>query len=482
MPFGITDAGFVIKDLQTIRSEHEVEFKNTYGSDLDVSEESVTGQLIGILSKREANLWEFAQAVYNFFSPDNASGISLDHVCAMVGIVRLPATTSDVTVALYGNIGTNIPVGHLVRQEETSEEFALDTAVTIGLSSVVDIDFSVSTVLDNQLYTVTINGTGYDYTSDGTATAIEIIAGLKVSVDAGSEPVIFTDNLDGSARIFSANGLTAFSIAVDSNLQVDVQASPGSYQAVNTGEITVPANTVNEIVTPIAGLNSVNNLGAGFAGRTIETDEELRIRRRESLTGIGAATDEAIRTALLQEVDEVTNAIVISNRTDFTDGDGRPPHSFESVVSGGDEQDIADKIWEKMPSGIETFGSITKTVVDSTGTNQTIKFSRPTNVYIWVEVDYTLNSEETFPATGETGIKENIVAYGTDEFNIGDDVIRQRLAIPIYEVPGIKDITIRLASTTTPTPPPGSYAEVNITIASNELAVWDESRITVTQV
>lgn len=482
MAYGLTTEGFIIKDLQTIKTEIENEFKSVFGNDLDVSADSVTGQLIGNLSKKFANIWEMIQAVYESFNPDRSEGSALDGSAGMVGVVRLPATSSVVTVALYGTLGTVIPLGHLIRQTETNEDFELDEAVIIALSDLIDSDISVLNILDSTLYTVTINGTGYDYTSDGTATAEEIIAGLKVSVDASSEPVIFTDNLDGTANIVADDGTTAFSLAVDTNLQIDVQASPGIYLAVNTGSLSVPANTLTIIVNSISGLDSINNIAAGSAGREIETDQELRIRRRELLTGVGAATDESIRAALLQEVDEVTTALVISNRTDVTDGDGRPPHSFEAVVVGGDDQEIADKIWENQPSGIQPYGSTTKTVVDSTGNNQTVKFSRPTNVYIWVDVDYGLNNEESFPTNGEDLIKQEIVDWAEENILIGDDVIYQRLSIPIYTVDGVGSIVIELATSATAGGPPGAYSAANVTIAANEFAIFATSRITLTQV
>lgn len=479
--YGITAEGFIIKDLQTIKTELETDFKSSFGNDIDVSEDSTIGQLIGNLAKKFSSMWELAQALYAANNPDWAQNLSLDNVAALVGVERLPAVSSTATVALYGNIGTVIPEGHLIRQDETNENFSLNEEVVISLSSVIDINFSVLNVLNNQLYTVTINGTGYTYTSDGTATAEEIIAGLKISIDAGSEPVTVVDNLDGSARIYADDGITAFSISVDANLQIDSQASPGKYVAVNPGILSVPANTLITIVNPIAGLTAVNNLAAGFTGRDIETDEELRIRRRELLTGVGAATDEAIRAAVLQEVDGVITCLVISNRTDVTDGDGRPPHSFETIVSGGDENEIAQVIWENMPSGIQPVGDITKTIVDSTGRNQTIKFSRPTNVYLWVDLEYYLNTEETFPENGETAIKEAIVEWAQQNINIGDDVIYQRLSIPVYEIPGIGSINIELATSTTPTGPPGAYSAANVIIADDEVSAWDESRITVTK-
>jgi len=482
MAYGITLEGFVIKDLQTIKSELEVDFKNSYGNDLDVSEDSVAGQLIGNLSKKFSNQWELLQAIYESFNPDNSEGKSLDGVAAMVGVERLSATSSNATEALYGTLGTIIPIGHLIRQTETNENFALETAVTLSLDSLVDADISVATVLDTTLYTITINGTAYTFTSDGTATEEEIIAGLKVAVDLGSEPITFTDNLDGTANIQADDGIEAFSLSVDVNLQIDVLASPGKYLAVNTGALTVPANTLTTIVNPISGLDEVNNIAAGFSGREVETDEELRIRRRELLTAIGAATDEAIWAALLQEVDGVTSVLVVSNRTDSVDGDGRPAHSFEAIVSGGDNQDIANKIWEKQPSGIQSYGGESETVVDSTGNNQTVEFSRPTNVYIWLDIDYSLNSEESFPTNGESLIKAAIVEYATTYIQTGDDVIYQRLSIPIYSIPGISTIYVELAVSAAAIGPAGAYSEANIVIASNEIAIFNADRISLTLV
>jgi len=475
--YGITPQGFVIKDLQTILLEEENDLRFAFGDDIDLSATSIFGQLAGNNTKKVSSLWELAQTIYNNFNPDKAENVSLDGASALVGTIRLAATSSNSIVVLYGDIGTIIPIGHLIRQDESNENFELNEEVIISLSNVIDIDFSILNLLDNQLYTITINGNSYDYTSDGTATEIEIIAGLKVSIDLGSESVIVVDNLDGTGKIYTTNDTIPFSISVDSNLQIDNQGSPGFYLSVNKGLIPVPANTLNIIVNPISGLDSVNNIYAGLSGREIETDEELRIRRRELLTGIGAATDEAIRQAGLQEVPNVTSCIVISNRTDITVS-GRPPHSFETVIAGGDEQIIANVIWENMPSGIQPYGDITKNVIDSTGRNQIIKFSRPTNIYLWGDIDYYLDIEETFPTNGETAIINAIIIYCRQTFNIGKDVIYQRLSIPIYSIPGVGDIVIRLAVSSTPIGPPGSYTSANIIIADDEVSDWDESRIT----
>lgn len=467
---GLTAAGFEKKTLQQIKTEVEAEFRNTYGDDIDLSESSVAGQFIGIFSKKLANQWDIQEAVYNSFNPDNAENVSLDGGSALTGTVRLPALSTELYIMLEGAATTVVPLGHLVEQDETAFQFALGAAITIQQTDSGDVTFSVATVLDTQLYEITINTIPFQYTSDGTATAEEIVAGLIAAIDAGSEPVTTVDNLDGTGRIYATGGVLPFTLVLGANLALDSLATPARYVASLTGPKTTPLGTVVNIINPIAGLTSVSNIDTGVIGRDAETDEELRIRRRESVGGIGNATDESIKTKVLQEVDNVSTVVVISNRTDSAVG-ARPAHSFETLVIGGDEQSIADKIWEVQPSGIRPYGLITKTVVDSEGNNQSVSFSRPTSIAIWVIVEYELYPEEAFPNDGVAQIKQAIVDFASTEYDIGVDVIRKRLSIPIYSVPGVGDTVIKIGISS------GTEAEVDIAIADNEKATFDINRI-----
>ncbi len=88
--------------------------------------------------------------------------------------------------------------------------------------------------------------------------------------------------------------------------------------------------------------------------------------------------------------------------------------------------------------------------------------------------------EEAYPENGDQLIKDNIVAWSliTDNINVGKDVIRQRLNIPVYEVSGIEDIEITIDATDTPGGTP-SYSSNNIEISDRNIAVFAVGRITV---
>lgn len=90
----------------------------------------------------------------------------------------------------------------------------------IGISRRETGDTTVCTVVtveDSTNYSVIINGEEFEITSDSDATAEEIAAALKIAVDAGSEPVTFTDNLDGTYDIDPVVPTTLYTIAVDTN-------------------------------------------------------------------------------------------------------------------------------------------------------------------------------------------------------------------------------------------------------------------------
>lgn len=93
--------------------------------------------------------------------------------------------------------------------------------VAIGRIQADDVGISVDTVANITLYTVTIDGTiDFEYTSDASATDLEIAAGLVLLIDAHADYTA-TDDVDGTFSVSNAVNGTAFSVAVDSNMSVE---------------------------------------------------------------------------------------------------------------------------------------------------------------------------------------------------------------------------------------------------------------------
>lgn len=247
------------------------------------------------------------------------------------------------------------------------------------------------------------------------------------------------------------------------------------FQAEDTGPVQAAAGSLTVIETPLVGVDSVTNALDATLGRDTETDAELKQRRAELLQRSGTATIEGIRRHVLDVVD-VLECTVIENSSGMIDGAGRPPKSFETIVSGGIDADIAAAIFEAKAAGIETCGDFTETVVDSQGISHDIKFSRPIDKNIWLIINITpntdLNEGDMYPASGDQDVEDAILVYGA-AFRMGQDVVNNQMFTPINSVPGVIGIEVLAGFADPPT------ASANLSIAADELAVFDSTRITV---
>ena len=149
-------------------------------------------------------------------------------------------------------------------------------------------------------------------------------------------------------------------------------------QAVESGaDYNVDAGTITTIVNPLDGITGCTNPAAVDGGRGRETDEEYRDRYYKSVDFAGGVNIDAIVAEISQNVEAVSSVIGYENDTDITDELGLPPHSFEVVVYGGLDQDIAKAIYRRKAAGIQTHGSTTIPIISISGQSIGISFSRP---------------------------------------------------------------------------------------------------------
>lgn len=238
---------------------------------------------------------------------------------------------------------------------------------------------------------------------------------------------------------------------------------------------------INEVVNPIVGVNSVAYKGSidDTDGEDTESDYDLRNRFAQAVEGLGASNASSIRTAILR-LPTVKSVSVIENSGDTQDANGRPPHSFECYVYGGEDyqQDIAQAIYDKKPLGITACSTsqnpVTKTIIDEGGTTHTIKFSHTEDIPVYINISYKKNTK--FEENGEEQIKSVLTEY-INNLGVGADVILSALYGFIYGVEGISDITSLTIGTAS-----GTTTISNISVEAWQVAVTDFSKITLTEV
>ena len=479
MTFGVTPTGFNRKTNEDIVSGLETSFKGKFGQDSDLSLDSPNSILIGLVANMSDGLWQVAENTYNSLNVNKAEDTDLDNAASLTGSGRKSTSASTAVVSFRGDNAIPIPTDTQVKQSSTGLILKTLTDFFITQNATNWIQITVTTVTDSATYRFYINGNSYSYVADGTATADEIVAGLKVVVESASIGLIITDGSNGLMTIEATDKNDIYDITADPKMTIGKVQSVKGVTALTVGANEIAAETIDEISTAVSGLDSVTNYFVGEAGRENESNQEFRLRRKQDISVAGFNFTDAIRAKVVNEVSGVSYCRVYENVTLTESSYGVAPKSYEAVIEGGSNSDIAEKLARLKTAGIASDGEITVEVIDDQGTPNNIKFSRPVNNYLWVKVAIgSYNTEEQFPIDGEAAIKDALLKFGQDFFNIGDVIVTQKFYTPVFDIAGIGSVMIALAATETVDGPP-SYSANNINLSIRQKPNFDLSRMVV---
>lgn len=267
--------------------------------------------------------------------------------------------------------------------------------------------------------------------------------------------------------------LESITAVEEGNYRLTVEALEyGAIGNVEPGDISI-------IVNPQSGINSVTNPEGFYNGQDEETDSKLQDRYYDSLGKVGARRLESIEANVLDDVNGVRAAIAIENDTNEFDAEGRPPHSVETVVLGGLDEDVAMAIFRKKGGGIRAYGSTVYTFTDNRGITHEIGFTRATTVVVYVKV-YVEKSNQ-YPLNGDDLVISQVVKYvggtykGTLYNGVGmsSNVICAKAEARVLSIDGIDDVRIEFSTDGI------TYLSSNVSIAFPEVAETDESKIEV---
>ena len=482
--YGITDTGFNIKRMDAVMDNIHADLKEAWGVDTAVNAQSFLGALIRTFSARIAELWETAQGVYYSQYPATAEGVNLDNAMQFGGVVRLDNRRTIFPVACTGDDGTDILYGTLIRSVTTpAKDFQCLLLQKVSRENFRRLVLSVNAGSDSAEYGIEIEGHAYSYIRKDGDGAGEILDGLKEAVAHNGVIVAVTDDPEDEAVktlvIETMLAQSSYRAVLTDNIIVRKVTSNILFESIEYGNISVPTNTITTIVTNVMGLDSVTNDITPTAGRIEESDiaarqsyiKRIAIRSKNIVDGIVAD--------LYQNVDGVLSAIGMENYTDFTDGDGRPPHSIEIIVDGGNESEIAQVIFDRRCPGIRAYGTTCIDISDAYGNIVGIGFSRPDYRYVWLRIRMQRNTKETM-APNYVVLAKNAVMENCNDYGLGEKVILQKFLPHLYRaVTGVQYIEVKAAVTSADTGQPQAYDMDVITLLSRQKAQFDAMRIEV---
>lgn len=189
------------------------------------------------------------------------------------------------------------------------------------------------------------------------------------------------------------------------------------FECESEGAIIASPNTLNKIITTVAGWDTVNNVQSATVGSLEESQQAFEKRRYDSVALNSVGTTASVFSRVNQ-IDDVVGCYVVDNKTNVNkiiDDYLLKPHSIYVAVIGGSNQDIAEAIYRSLSAGCDYNGNTQITVVDPhTHAKEKVTFMRPTlqNVYVKVNV-----FDKDLPDDYENLIKNAVITnfYGQDE-------------------------------------------------------------------
>ena len=476
--YGLTPEGIKIKRLDVIVDSIHDKLSKRWGVNTRQDPESLLNHLITNFGDAVAELWEFAEDIYYSEYPSSAEGASLDRAAQYGGSTREPAAKSYYPIHCTGVDGTVLAAGTMISSTTNpSTQLSIVDNKLITRSAFNKVAIKIASVDDNAVYTAAINGSVFSYTPTS-MDDVEILKGLAASILDEA----FLTRVDEENKILylDAIDLTSVNVLVLSeNLTTETVTSVITFGTVETGNILLPEGVITNIVKADAGLQKVINICGYIAGRDEESDEEFRKSYADKIFNRSSMMLESIKSAILKNVQGVISVAPYENPSHEWDEYGRPPHSIEIVVDGGESKEIAQQILQKKAGGINTFGDTVVVLAGAYDEDITIRFNRPTKVYTWFRVGITLSKSEPIPPNYVELLRQEILA-NMEQVNAGTDVIPQQFVTKLHEAcSGISYMDISIYTTKDPAAEPENYPLRSAEITARERAYTTEDMIEV---
>jgi len=306
MAASLTAAGFTIETLEEIEARWRANTKALFGATAATTGSSLMAKLIALGAAAESDLQELMLAVYQAQYPSTATGVALQNVAAIGGLVPKAATYGVGVVEITAAAPGTVPLGSVVLVAATGTRWATQ-----------------------------------------------------------------------AAAVFAAPGVQAVAVV-----------------AIDSGELEAPIGTLTAWEDGTLSANfTVTNAAAATTGSAAENDTELRARYFASYQLPGSSPVGGVRAQLLA-VAGVTAAKVYENATHlFAPAlDNAPPHSLVAVVTGGQDNAVAQALFDSKAAGIRSWGGsgpTTGNATDTDGALHAIDFMRPVPIVLTAVLTFT---------------------------------------------------------------------------------------------
>ncbi|AHY26757.1 putative baseplate component [Acinetobacter phage vB_AbaM_Acibel004] len=440
----LNDSGIEIQKLEGILQELQSIAKKKFADlvdpkdELDVSDSSLLGRILGIVAEPEASNEELLFMLWQSLDPDQAEGIYLDKILNLVGVKRKSETRGYSGLMLHGKMGATVPEKSMVSSNLTGDVFETTTGVTFSNTDTNGVVVKIETIVPNTVYKLGYTST-YGTNTYPTITTRSVEGDTKEmvarrfmeTVNSSSTLLEATvDNDDNIKVVFKNQNYIGNFTAQTDGIKLIESFMPVSSISITADAVRQASNTLDVMQTSVVGWIGVTNPFDSIASEPKEDDVAFRTRGRFS-RGMKSVSNRVSMYSDLYDLDGVRFVNIKENIYDNPAG-GRSSKGISVVVLGGNDQDIAQTIFNNLPLGCATDGVLEEPVYDEAGVTK-VKFSRPEVVDVVISI--SLSADSTFPQNGKVLIQEAIVRH-IDSLDVGDSIVWSKLFSPINEVKG----------------------------------------------
>ncbi|CAM7701627.1 baseplate J/gp47 family protein [Citrobacter freundii] len=465
----VNDGGWHGARLPELRGDKYEKLKGAFG-DVNPDGDSLVGQTIAIVSEDDLNIIEAIGWVFSGFFISMAEGAQLDGLGERFNIPRYGLTRSLAYVLYLLQPGQVISAGDAFTVSGSAGEWAINHEVKEDGKSATGFVLKVrqDAITSGNTFTINISGKPHSTQFQAGDTSDSILSRLYTQITA-AETSLTTYQSSYGTLLYAADGRTIipFSFADDVFEIVRAGIPATAYYQSNTEFPSVLFGYVAN--------NDILVLANGVKGYLIEDDESYRERIQIAAAAARvniSASRPGVKNAVLA-VSGVSYASVEVNRGINTNAEGIPGKSIQVFVAGGDDNEIAQAIYDASAAECGFHGDVSATATDGEIT-ETVYFSRQSFQLVYVSVSGDIWDKETTgrPADYISVAKNTVTAYFS-QLTPGKDVFAGQIyARLLTAFSTLTDVTVKIGIISPPT-------DNHVSVGSGIIAVTDSTSVTV---
>lgn len=143
----IESTGVIVPDTSDIKTQVQSEFQTAFGADLALADDTPQGKLIAGETTARSRVAQMLAMLANMINPNEAGGIFLDAICALLGLERAAETYTVVpNVSITGTPNAIMQTGQLqAKGTSTGAYFQNTRSVQFDATGTATVDFQCQT-------------------------------------------------------------------------------------------------------------------------------------------------------------------------------------------------------------------------------------------------------------------------------------------------------------------------------------------------